>query len=78
MLVKRSVRLAGHATSVALEPAFWEVLEGVAAQRGLSLDGLIETVDSQRTDTGDPLASRLRVFALLRALGGEVSHCAGS
>jgi len=63
-LVKRSLRLAGHGTSIALEPAFWAVLEAEAARRGISLAALVAEEDAARAATGEPLASRLRVFAL--------------
>ena len=63
-LAKRSVSLAGHRTSIALEPAFWASLERVAQGRGLSLTALIAQVDAARADSGAPLASALRVFAL--------------
>jgi predicted DNA-binding ribbon-helix-helix protein len=62
-LIKRSVSLEGHATSVALEAEFWAALERNARQRRLSLAGLIGEIDSQRGDR--PLASALRVWALL-------------
>ena len=63
-LEKRSLRLAGHATSVALEPAFWAALEAEAGRRGITLAALIAEQDAARFE---PLASRLRVFALHRA-----------
>lgn len=63
-LRKRSFRLAGHATSVALEPAFWAALDEVAARRGVSLAGLVAQVDADRADPTLPLASALRVLAL--------------
>lgn len=63
-LRKRSFALAGHRTSVALEPAFWRALEAAAAARGMSLAALVAEVDAARTDTALPLASALRVFAL--------------
>lgn len=62
-LIKRSVSLEGHATSVALEAEFWAALEAHARQRKLSLAALIGEIDSQRADR--PLASALRVWALL-------------
>ena len=62
-LVKRSVCLAGHRTSVALEPEFWTALAGVAARRGGTLAGLIAIIDSER-DLGRSLASALRIFAI--------------
>jgi predicted DNA-binding ribbon-helix-helix protein len=66
-LIKRSFSLAGHRTSVALEVAFWEVLRDVALARGLSLTGLVSSVDAAR-DGVTPLASALRVLALREAL----------
>ena len=61
-LRKRSVLLAGHATSIALEPEFWTVLDEMATARGASLAGLIVTIDAERQ--GRPLASACRVAAL--------------
>lgn len=61
-LRKRSVNLVGHATSLALEPEFWAVLEAAAAAGGQSLAALIQSVDRERGER--PLASACRVFAL--------------
>ncbi|WP_304170917.1 ribbon-helix-helix domain-containing protein [Phenylobacterium aquaticum] len=61
-LKKRSILLAGHATSLALEPEFWAVLEEMAAAERLSLAGLIARLDEGRQ--GGPLASACRVAAL--------------
>ncbi len=61
-LRKRSVNLHGHATSLALEPEFWAVLDAAAKAGGLSLSGLIASIDGARGDR--PLASACRVFAL--------------
>ena len=62
-LLKRSFSLAGHRTSVALEPAFWEALAALAAARGMALSALVAEVDAARAP-GHPLASALRVAAL--------------
>ncbi len=62
-LEKRSVTLAGHRTSVALEPEFWAALEALAVRTGRTLAGLVAAVDAAR-EPGRPLASALRVFAL--------------
>lgn len=70
MLQKRSVSLSGHATSVALEPAFWAVLDQVAATAGLSQAGLMKRIDDTRGRT--PLASACRLLALAWA-GGDRS-----
>ena len=66
-LRKRSVLLAGHATSIALEPEFWHALEEMARARGLSLAGLIGEIDSGRGER--PLASAARVAALAFSRG---------
>jgi predicted DNA-binding ribbon-helix-helix protein len=62
MLRKRSLSLAGHTTSLALEPQFWTVLAGMAAERGRSLTGVIAEIDAARGP--EPLASACRVAAL--------------
>jgi predicted DNA-binding ribbon-helix-helix protein len=63
-LLKRSFRLAGHRTSVALEAEFWRALEAAAERRGQALAALVEELDAGRAETARPLASTLRVFAL--------------
>jgi predicted DNA-binding ribbon-helix-helix protein len=62
MLKKRSINLAGHATSLALEPEFWAALAARAGARGISLAGLIGEIDAARG--ARPLASACRVAAL--------------
>lgn len=62
MLKKKSVLLAGHATSIALEPEFWAVLEGRATRDGISLAALLKQIDASRGRR--PLASACRVAAL--------------
>ena len=61
-LRKRSILLAGHATSMALEPEFWAVLEEMAQDQALSLAALIVSIDKGRGER--PLASACRVAAL--------------
>ena len=61
-LRKRSISLAGHATSLALEPEFWAVLDAMAAARETSLAQLIIGIDIERGER--PLASACRVAAL--------------
>lgn len=58
---KRSVSIAGHATSITLEDAFWIRLGAIAKARGQSLSALIRDVDEARTGN---LSSALRVFVL--------------
>jgi predicted DNA-binding ribbon-helix-helix protein len=70
--VKRSVTIAGHETSVSLEPAFWTALERAAAARALPLSALVAQVDALRVAAPDPpnLASALRTWLL-----GESENC---
>ena len=62
LLRKRSLQLAGHRTSIALEPEFWAVLDEMAGARGTSLAGLVLAIDADRG--GRPLASACRLAAL--------------
>ncbi len=62
MLKKRSIVLAGHATSVALEPEFWAVLDRIATERELSHAALMVWIDQTRGRR--PLASACRLLAL--------------
>ncbi len=62
-LVKRSVALAGHRTSIALEAEFWAALAECAKTRGMPLLALIAAVDAER-GAQQTLASALRVFVL--------------
>jgi predicted DNA-binding ribbon-helix-helix protein len=73
VLTKRSFSLAGHRTSVALEPAFWGALEAAAARRGVALAALVASVDGARTPA-EPLASALRVLALADAATSSGLH----
>jgi predicted DNA-binding ribbon-helix-helix protein len=61
-LIKRSLILAGHSTSIALEPEFWAALEAMASGRETTLTNLLAALDEARGDR--PLASALRVAAL--------------
>jgi predicted DNA-binding ribbon-helix-helix protein len=58
---KRSVKIAGHSTSLSLEGVFWDALKEVAASRGLSINALIEEIDRGR---GANLSSAVRVYLL--------------
>lgn len=63
---KRSVRIAGHRTSLSLESAFWDQLKQIADARRLSLNKLVAEIDSARTSQSQPanLSSAIRVFVL--------------
>ena len=62
--------IAGHETSVSLEPLFWEALEAAAAERGLPLNALIARIDAERLDSVPPpnLTSAIRQWLLARLL----------
>ena len=59
---KRSLTIAGHRTSLALEPEFWVGLEELAASRGIKLVDLIIQIDEQRTTAN--LSSAVRISVL--------------
>ncbi len=59
--VKRSVKIAGHATSVTLETEFWDCLREMASNRGLSVNQMVAEIDCSR---GGNLSSAIRVFVL--------------
>ena len=61
-VVKRSLAIAGHRTSVSLEEAFWGRLKALALKRGLSVSALAAEVDAARGEAN--LSSALRVFVL--------------
>lgn len=63
MLVKRSITLSGHRTSIALEAEFWSMLEQMATSHNMGLATFIAALDADR-DIRQPLTSRLRVVAL--------------
>jgi predicted DNA-binding ribbon-helix-helix protein len=58
---KRSVIIAGHATSVSLEEAFWEELRRIGEARGMSLNQLVADIDAGRQGN---LSSAIRLFVL--------------
>ena len=61
-VVKRSIVLAGHKTSVSLEDAFWSGLKEIAGKRLMTLSTLIDTIDARRQQGN--LSSALRLFVL--------------
>jgi len=65
-LQKRSMRIAGHRTSLALEQEFWSGLEKIARSRSTSLPMLIASIDERRAKNTPEasLASAVRVFVL--------------
>jgi predicted DNA-binding ribbon-helix-helix protein len=61
-IIKRSIMLAGHKTSVSLEDAFWQALKEIARERKMSGSALIGMIDAQRSDGN--LSSAIRLFVL--------------
>ena len=69
--VKRSVEIAGHKTSISLEPLFWDLLKQAAAREGLPLNALVARIDAERIAAPTPpgLASAIRVWLTARSTG---------
>lgn len=60
--LKRSVRIAGHRTSIALEPEFWDAIKDIAAHERVSLNALIARIDAERG--AQNLSRAIRLFVL--------------
>jgi predicted DNA-binding ribbon-helix-helix protein len=71
---KRSILIAGHQTSISLEPMFWHALEAAARERGCPLNALVAEIDVARLDAAQPpnLTSAVRqwLFALEQGSNG--------
>ena len=65
MMIKRSMTIHGHRTSVSLEQPFWDVLQDIAASRRQSIASLVQNIDRKR-DGGLSSALRLLVLAELK------------
>jgi predicted DNA-binding ribbon-helix-helix protein len=61
-VVKRSIVIAGHKTSVSLEDAFWQGLKQIAAERDVTLSDLVASIDTDRRQGN--LSSAIRLFVL--------------
>jgi predicted DNA-binding ribbon-helix-helix protein len=72
--VKRSVEIAGHRTSISLEPLFWDMLRDAAQAEGVPLNALVARIDAARIGAESPpgLAGAVRLWLVAR-LRGEVS-----
>ena len=68
---KRSLSIAGHRTSIALEPEFWAALEAMAAEKSTTMAGLIRQIDETRDTANLSSATRL---AVLRWYQSKVSQ----
>ncbi len=67
--IKRSVNIAGHSTSITLEPIFWDALVSAAKAEGIPINGLVARIDAERIVADDlpNLASAIRVWLFQRA-----------
>lgn len=70
-MIKRSLTIAGHRTSIALECEFWIGLESMAAARKVSIPALISDIDQARTAENLSSAVRLAVLAWYRQRAGD-------
>ncbi len=69
--VKRSITIAGHQTSISLEPLFWEMLKAASDRRGLPLNALVARIDVERIAATQPpgLATAIRLWLVNDMLG---------
>jgi predicted DNA-binding ribbon-helix-helix protein len=82
-VVKRSIVIAGHKTSISLEDAFWKALKDIAIARHATLSDLVASIDQERQHGN--LSSAIRLFVLdhyqakcLGQVGGQVGgHLGG-
>lgn len=62
--VKRSVEIAGHKTSISLEPLFWDMLQEVAERDGLPINAIVARIDAERitAERAPGLATAVRLW----------------
>jgi predicted DNA-binding ribbon-helix-helix protein len=72
--VKRSMMIAGHSTSISLEPIFWDALRKAAENEGVPLNALVARIDAERVEERDPpnLASAIRVWLFQRHIANPL------
>lgn len=68
-IVKRSLRIAGHATSISLEAPFWRLLRHAAASDGLSIAAYVERIDREQRSGNLSSAIRVHLLEWLMARG---------
>ena len=74
--VKRSVEIAGHKTSISLEPLFWDLLKRAAAADGVPVNALVARIDAERIQSDVPpgLASAVRLWLASRWLASRLGE----
>ena len=65
-IIKRSVSVSGHATSISIESAFWNILKDIAKEEKKSINHIISQIDDSRSGN---LSSALRVYVLKKIIG---------
>lgn len=67
--MKRSVEIAGHKTSISLEPLFWDMLRAAAAREGVPVNALVARIDEERIRAEVPpgLAGAIRLWLVANA-----------
>jgi len=77
-VVKRSIVIAGHKTSVSLEDAFWKSLKDIAGRRAITLSDLVASIDTDRRQGN--LSSAIRLFVLdhYRTQSGDDRRAGGT
>ena len=70
---KRSVLIAGHQTSISLEPVFWRALEAAARERGCAVNALVAEIDAARFEAErvPNLTSAIRQWLFERSSGSR-------
>lgn len=66
--VKRSVEIAGHKTSISLEPLFWDMLREAAVRESVPLNALVARIDAERISVNNPpgLAGAIRIWLVTK------------
>ena len=73
--VKRSVEIAGHKTSISLEPLFWDLLRDAALTEGLPINALVARIDAERIVAPVPpgLAGAIRLWLASRMFRAPIA-----
>lgn len=71
--VKRSVEIAGHKTSISLEPLFWDMLRSAAIHRDVPINALVAQIDADRIRSATPpgLAGAIRIWLVATVLSQD-------
>lgn len=69
--IKRSVEIAGHKTSISLEPLFWDLLKQAAEREGVPINALVARIDAERiaADPAPGLAGAIRLWLTVQGRG---------